>query len=161
MGIQPTITTALRYHNTARKAYRVAGEGAFKYRRVLSRYWPVFLRQAKLFGLFLPRRPKIGRRKYLWSFKGTREDCLACRNLNATHPQTLATMVHLYGTQTAGNMFTFNANDGYLEALLRGFRSGILSTADYANLIQCDQLEGLTPNLVKYNHHANYNSSHY
>lgn len=52
-------------------------------------------------------------------------------------------MVHLYGTMTPGNMFTFNANDGYLEALLRGFRSGILSTADYANLIQCDQLEGM------------------
>lgn len=41
-----------------------------------------------------------------------------------------------------GGLFTFNTNDGYLEALLRGFRSGILSTADYANLIQCDALEG-------------------
>jgi len=42
-----------------------------------------------------------------------------------------------------GGLFTFNANDGYLEALLRGFRSGILTTADYANLVQCDALEDM------------------
>ena len=53
-------------------------------------------------------------------------------------------VVHLFGTLTPGNMFTFNTNDGYLEALIRGFRSGILTTSDYANLIQCYQLEGIT-----------------
>lgn len=42
-----------------------------------------------------------------------------------------------------GGLFTFNTNDGYLEALLRGFRSGILSAADYANLVQCDALEDI------------------
>lgn len=52
-------------------------------------------------------------------------------------------MVHLFGTLTPGNMFTFNTNDGYTEALCRGFRSGILTSADYANLAQCDQLEGM------------------
>lgn len=48
-----------------------------------------------------------------------------------------------------GGLFTFNANDGYLEALLRGFRSGILSTADYANLIQCDALEDMRLHLAQ------------
>lgn len=43
---------------------------------------------------------------------------------------------------TPGSLLTFNVNDGYLEALLRGFRSGILTTADYTNLTQCDTLEG-------------------
>jgi len=42
-----------------------------------------------------------------------------------------------------GGLFTFNANDGYLEALLRGYRSGILTAADYANLVQCDALEDM------------------
>jgi len=38
-------------------------------------------------------------------------------------------------------MLSFNVNDGYLEAILRGFRSGILTTIDYANLCQCEALE--------------------
>jgi len=58
-------------------------------------------------------------------------------------------MVHLFGTLTPGNMFTFNANDGYAEALVRGFRSGILTTSDYANLIQCDQLEDIKLHLAQ------------
>lgn len=52
-------------------------------------------------------------------------------------------VVHLFGTKTPGNLFTFNCNDGYLEAIIRGFRSGILSTGDYNNLVQCDQLEDM------------------
>jgi hypothetical protein len=48
-----------------------------------------------------------------------------------------------FGILKPGGLFTFNTNDGYLEALVRGYRSGILSTADYANLIQCDALEGI------------------
>jgi V-type H+-transporting ATPase subunit d len=58
-------------------------------------------------------------------------------------------VVHLYGTLTPGNMFTFNTNDGYLEGLIRGFRSGILTTSDYANLIQCDQLEDIKLHLAQ------------
>jgi hypothetical protein len=36
----------------------------------------------------------------------------------------------------------FNIDHGYLEALVRGFRSGILRQADYLNLVQCDSLDG-------------------
>jgi len=52
-------------------------------------------------------------------------------------------VVHLFGTKTPGNLFTFNCNDGFLEAIVRGFRSGILTTQDYGNLVQCDQLEDM------------------
>jgi len=45
-----------------------------------------------------------------------------------------------YYGPTAGSALTFNINDGYLEALVRGFRSGILSRNDYTNLTQCDTL---------------------
>ena len=37
----------------------------------------------------------------------------------------------------------FNINSGYLEGLLRGFRSGILTSTDYSNLSQCETLEDL------------------
>ncbi|VDP10539.1 unnamed protein product [Soboliphyme baturini] len=37
----------------------------------------------------------------------------------------------------------FNVEHGYLEGLVRGFRGGILTPADYANLVQCDTLEDL------------------
>lgn len=36
----------------------------------------------------------------------------------------------------------FNADNGYLEGLVRGFRSGILNRADYINLVQCETVEG-------------------
>jgi len=54
----------------------------------------------------------------------------------------------MYGPKPGG-LFTFNANDGYLEALLRGFRSGILTTTDYANLVQCDALEDMKLHLAQ------------
>ena len=38
--------------------------------------------------------------------------------------------------------FVFNIDHGYLEGLVRGFKGGILNTSDYANLVQCDTLEG-------------------
>jgi len=40
-------------------------------------------------------------------------------------------------------MTTFNMNDGYLEALVRGYRSGLLGRADYDNLVQCDTLDDM------------------
>lgn len=58
-------------------------------------------------------------------------------------------MVQLFGTLSPGGMFTFNTNDGYLEALLRGFRSGILTQADYGNIIQCDVLEDMKLHLAQ------------
>jgi hypothetical protein len=39
---------------------------------------------------------------------------------------------------------TFNIDDGFPEAIVRGYRSGILTPADYANLTQCESLEGTT-----------------
>lgn len=36
----------------------------------------------------------------------------------------------------------FNVDGGYLEGLVRGFRSGILKRTDYHNLEQCETLEG-------------------
>uniref|UniRef100_A0A672LWR5 V-type proton ATPase subunit d 1-like n=1 Tax=Sinocyclocheilus grahami TaxID=75366 RepID=A0A672LWR5_SINGR len=37
----------------------------------------------------------------------------------------------------------FNVDNGYLEGLVRGFKAGILSHADYLNLVQCETLEDL------------------
>ncbi|KAK6037515.1 ATP synthase, subunit C [Cooperia oncophora] len=37
----------------------------------------------------------------------------------------------------------FNIDHGYLEALIRGFKTGLLSQSDYANLVQCETLEDL------------------
>lgn len=37
----------------------------------------------------------------------------------------------------------FNVDNGYLEGLVRGFRSGIMSRADYLNLVQCETIEGM------------------
>ncbi len=38
----------------------------------------------------------------------------------------------------------YNIDHGYLEGLVRGFKSGVLSRTDYLNLIQCETLEGLS-----------------
>jgi hypothetical protein len=35
-----------------------------------------------------------------------------------------------------------NIDEGYLEGILRGYRAGILASADYANLCQCENLDG-------------------
>ncbi len=36
----------------------------------------------------------------------------------------------------------YNADPGYFEGRVRGFRAGILKTGDYLNLCQCDNLDG-------------------
>mmetsp|Transcript_16634 Transcript_16634/g.34122 ORF Transcript_16634/g.34122 Transcript_16634/m.34122 type:complete len:351 (-) Transcript_16634:1137-2189(-) len=46
-----------------------------------------------------------------------------------------------------GGMAAFNVDDGYLEAIVRGYRAGILSSTDYANLCQCENLEDLRMHL--------------
>ena len=38
-----------------------------------------------------------------------------------------------------------NIDDGYLEGMLRGYRAGILTSSDYANLCQCESIEGARP----------------
>jgi len=42
-----------------------------------------------------------------------------------------------------GDMTTFAIDDNYLEAELRGFRSGILRHSDYVNLSQCESLDDM------------------
>lgn len=42
-----------------------------------------------------------------------------------------------------GSMWTFNADNGYLEGMLRGYKSGILTSSNYINLTQCETLDDL------------------
>ena len=41
-----------------------------------------------------------------------------------------------------------NIDDGYLEGLLRGYRGGILTSADYANLCQCESIDDMKMHLA-------------
>lgn len=36
----------------------------------------------------------------------------------------------------------FNSHSGYLEGVLRGFKAGLLTQAQYSNLTQCETLDG-------------------
>eukprot|EP00884_Botryococcus_braunii_P018056 jgi/Botrbrau1/4934/Bobra.0122s0016.1 len=42
----------------------------------------------------------------------------------------------------------FNIKDGYLEGVVRGHKSGLLTTADYNNLCQCESLDDIKLNLT-------------
>ncbi|KAL0792629.1 hypothetical protein Bca101_064006 [Brassica carinata] len=42
---------------------------------------------------------------------------------------------------------TFNIHGGYLEAIVRGHRAGLLTTADYNNLCQCENLDDIKMHL--------------
>ena len=42
---------------------------------------------------------------------------------------------------------TFNIHGGYLEAIVRGYRSGLLTAADYNNLCQCENLDDIKMHL--------------
>lgn len=42
---------------------------------------------------------------------------------------------------------TFNIHGGYLEAIVRGHRSGVLTAADYNNLCQCESLDDIKMHL--------------
>merc|ERR1711998_7950 len=44
-------------------------------------------------------------------------------------------------------MLTFNVHDGFCEAVLRGYRSGILQSHEYTNLGQCDVLDDVKMHL--------------
>ena len=41
----------------------------------------------------------------------------------------------------------FNVEAGFLEGIVRGFKSSLLTTTNYANLGQCESLEGGSPSL--------------
>ncbi|CAI5730817.1 unnamed protein product [Peronospora destructor] len=47
----------------------------------------------------------------------------------------------------AGDIATFNIQHGYVEGLVRGFRSGFLDDVDYHHLMQCENLEDVKLNL--------------
>lgn len=36
----------------------------------------------------------------------------------------------------------FNINDGYLEGIVRGYKSAVLNSTHYLNLTQCETLDG-------------------
>lgn len=48
---------------------------------------------------------------------------------------------------TLGGMSTFNMQHGFVEALVRGYRSGFLTDTDYHHMTQCDNLEDVKMNL--------------
>lgn len=43
-----------------------------------------------------------------------------------------------------GGMATFNMQHGFVEAIVRGFRSGFLNDDSYHHLSQCESLEVIT-----------------
>jgi len=45
--------------------------------------------------------------------------------------------------QSHGSMLSFNLNDGFCEAILRGYQLGLLTRADYQNLTQCEKLDDM------------------
>jgi len=44
-------------------------------------------------------------------------------------------------SKTSGDLVTFNMKNGYLEAVVRGFRSGFLTETEYRQLTQCETLD--------------------
>eukprot|EP00010_Vexillifera_abyssalis_P007161 CAMPEP_0201545158 /NCGR_PEP_ID=MMETSP0173_2-20130828/1693_1 /ASSEMBLY_ACC=CAM_ASM_000268 /TAXON_ID=218659 /ORGANISM="Vexillifera sp., Strain DIVA3 564/2" /LENGTH=365 /DNA_ID=CAMNT_0047953483 /DNA_START=19 /DNA_END=1116 /DNA_ORIENTATION=+ len=53
-----------------------------------------------------------------------------------------------YAWSYPGSSLTFNVNDGYLEAIVRGFRGGMLTTSDYEKLIDCETLDDMKIQLM-------------
>ncbi|GJD06114.1 V-type proton ATPase subunit d 1 [Galdieria sulphuraria] len=45
------------------------------------------------------------------------------------------------------DLIGFNVDDGYIEALVRGYKSSLLSSVDYVNLTQCETLEDVRMHL--------------
>lgn len=39
-------------------------------------------------------------------------------------------------------MLWFNADYGYLDAIVRGFKSGLITKNQYTNFTQCETIEG-------------------
>lgn len=51
--------------------------------------------------------------------------------------------INMYGFEA----LTFNVHGGYLEAIVRGYRSGLLTASDYNNLCQCETLDDIKMHL--------------
>jgi hypothetical protein len=87
-----------------------------------------------------------------WCDLGTRVTCRRrCTRIGRVgtgHDVQLRLLVVSMGTpwlwgEECGDLTRVSAaDDGFTEAVVRGYRSGILSAADYSNLGQCDGLEG-------------------
>lgn len=41
------------------------------------------------------------------------------------------------------NATSFNIKDGFVDAILRGYKGGLLTSIDYNNLSQCESLEDI------------------
>lgn len=50
-----------------------------------------------------------------------------------------------YRGPSPGSLLSFAVNDGYAEGILRGFKLGLLGQSDFANLSQCDVIDGTAP----------------
>eukprot|EP00761_Pharyngomonas_kirbyi_P011610 gb/GECH01011636.1/.p1 GENE.gb/GECH01011636.1/~~gb/GECH01011636.1/.p1 ORF type:complete len:347 (+),score=79.90 gb/GECH01011636.1/:1-1041(+) len=48
----------------------------------------------------------------------------------------------------AKSFMSFNISDGFVEALVHGYRAGILTETDYTTLIQCDTIEDMKVHLA-------------
>lgn len=44
--------------------------------------------------------------------------------------------------QGVGSLLSFAMNDGYMEGILRGFKLGLITSAEYSNLCQCEVTDG-------------------
>lgn len=47
-----------------------------------------------------------------------------------------------YRGPSPGSLLSFNINDGYADGILRGYKLGLLGQTDFANLSQCDVIDG-------------------
>lgn len=62
---------------------------------------------------------------------------------NHGSPILQRTLLFLWTTNTLINLhIAYQVDSGFLEGIIRGFRSGILTQNQYANLTQCETLEG-------------------
>jgi hypothetical protein len=60
-------------------------------------------------------------------------------------PTRLQALEMTWGTEAC----VANVKDGYVEGLLRGYRSSFLTPADYNNLSQCENLDDVKLHLVR------------
>jgi hypothetical protein len=57
--------------------------------------------------------------------------------------EAAASRMSMYGFEA----LNFNVDGGYLEAIVRGYKASLLTTADYNNLCQCEHLDDIKMHL--------------
>ena len=75
-------------------------------------------------------------------FRNVKHAGLPLTSQHRDKQQLYAAIAHEVHAHFCSQMLFSNIDDGYLEGLLRGLRSGILSSTDYANLCQCESIDG-------------------